>query len=189
MSMCDKFERWQMYSEHNKLDALQEAAVRMADDYDVPWPEVKSGVPNFPDTPENDSLKSGAYDPDTNTIYINENLVKDPDHSKALDELGHEFAHELYREDWIDEDHPDGSSEEFADAYADDFSDEMEAKCGPKPPQSPGTPPDDDDDDEDDDDGEEEGTEPDRPPEDRPPADNKPKPGDWNLPAGDTTYG
>ncbi len=181
MSMCDKFERWPMYSEHNKLDALQEAAARMAEDYDVPMPEVKSGVPDFAETPENDSLKSGAYDRDTNTIYINENIVNDPDHSKALDELGHEFAHELHNEGWIDEDHPEGSSEDFADAYADDFADEMEAQCGPKPPQSPGVQ---DADDDDADEEEEGGGDPDRPPPNR-----ENKPGDWNLPSGDTSYG
>ncbi len=149
MSMCDKFENWRMFSHPNKLDALQEAAIRLAEDYGVPWPEVKSGVPDFPETPEDDSQKAAAYDPDTDTIYINENLINDPDPQQALHELGHEFAHEMHKEGWFDEDHPDGSSEEFADAYGDDYTDEMNAKCRPKPPQSPGLGGDDDGDDDD----------------------------------------
>jgi len=179
MSMCDKFENWNRFTEANKLDALQEAAARMADDYDVPWPEVKSGVPDFPETPEDDSQKAGAYDKDSNTIYINENLVNDPDPQKAIDEIGHEFAHELYNNDWYDEDNPQGSSEEFADAYKDDFADEINDKCGPKPPQSPGTSSDDDQGDDDVDEEEDgPGDDPNKPKEES-------KPGDWNLPAGD----
>ena len=176
MSMCDKFENWRMFSEANKLDALQEAAVRMADDYDVPWPEVQSGVPNFPDTPEDDSNKAAAYDRDTNTIYINENVVNDPDPQQALHELGHEFAHELHREGWTDPDNPLGSSEDFADAYADDLQDEINDHCGPKPPQSPGESPDDDD-------------EPDDEGDDDAPPDRPPRKGDWNLPPDGVAYG
>ena len=141
MSMCDKLDSWEHMTPDNKLDAIQDFVAHMADDYGVPVPQVVSGVPDFPQTPEDDSQKAGAYDPDSNTLYINENLIHDPDSDAAMHEAGHEFAHELFDENYRDENTPPGDSEAYAQEYADQMKEEMEDYCdNPPPPQSPGQP-------------------------------------------------
>ena len=143
-SMCDKRDNWEHMIPANKVDAIQDFVAHMADDYDVPVPEVVSGVPDFPNTPEDDSQKAAAYDPDTNTLYINENVIRDSDPDQAMHEAGHEFAHELFDEYIRDENTQEGDSEDYADQYADQMQDEMEDYCdNPPPPQSPGEPDDD----------------------------------------------
>jgi Zn-dependent peptidase ImmA (M78 family) len=139
--MCDKIENWDHMTPDNKLDAVQDLVAHMADDYDVPVPEVVSGVPDFPETPEDDSEKAAAYDPDSNTIYINDNLINDKDPNEALNEAAHEFGHELFDQFWRDENTQPGDSEDYADMYKDALRDELDDYCdNPPPPQSPGDP-------------------------------------------------
>ncbi len=140
-SMCDKLDNWEHMIPNNKLDAIQDFVAHIADDYNVPVPEVKSGVPDFPETPEDDSQKAGAYDPNTNTLYINENLIQDPDSNEAMHEAAHEFGHELFDQYVRDENTEEGDSEDYATYYADGLQDAMEDYCNnPPPPQSPGQP-------------------------------------------------
>ena len=140
-NMCDALDNWNHMTSDNKLEALQDLLANMANDYDVPVPEVVSGVPDFPQTPEDDSNKAAAFDPDTNTIYINENLVNAGDPKEALDEAAHEFGHELFNENFADENTQPGESEAYADANASQLLDEMNDYCNdPPPPQSPGDP-------------------------------------------------
>lgn len=146
MAMCDKFENWAHMSDANKLDALQDAMAHMAEDYDLPMPEVVNGVPDYPETPEDDSLKAGAYDKESNTIYINDHLLHTGTAEEAMYELGHEFAHEMFKEAYATPDTKPGESEAYADQYAQELADEIADYCKPKPPQSPGGDDEDDDD-------------------------------------------
>lgn len=141
MPMCDKFENWNHMTDANKLDALQDAMAHMSADYDLPMPEVVNGVPDFPQTPEDDSNKAAAYDPDTNTIYINDTLIHEGSAEDAIREAAHEFAHEMFHDAWEDENTQPGESEDYADAYTEELKDEIDDYCNePPPPQSPGTP-------------------------------------------------
>lgn len=139
--MCDKIDNWEHMTPQNKLDAVQDLLAHMANDYDVPVPQVVSGVPDFPETPEDDSEKSAAYDRDTNTMYINEDIIRDPDPDGALDEAAHEFGHELFDQYFRDENTQPGESDDYVDQYAEQFRDELDDYCkNPPPPQSPGQP-------------------------------------------------
>jgi Zn-dependent peptidase ImmA (M78 family) len=141
MGMCDKIDNWEHMTPDNKVDAVQDLVAHMAEDYDVPVPQVVSGIPDFPQTPEDDSQKSAAYDPETNTLYINENIIAEHDANHALDEAAHEFGHELFDQNFRDENTQPGESEDYADAYKEQLRDEIDDYCdNPPPPQSPGDP-------------------------------------------------
>jgi hypothetical protein len=145
-SLCEKLKYWDALLPDERQALVQQLLDRMAADYklDKSPTLVKGAVPDIPETPEDDSLKLAAYDPDKNTMYVNHTLFMKPDSAAVFREVGHEFAHALYNDVFgasyaADPKGYRKASEEFADAYEKQFAGELGHYCkDPPPPQSPG---------------------------------------------------
>jgi hypothetical protein len=149
---CKELKNWPDLNRDERVDLLQDMLARIANDYDVPVPEIVLGPsPDNPETPENESDLPAAYDGSNNKMYFNrlsEWTFKD-DPAALLNSAGHEFAHELFDENFAgdyDLSTAEGraefnkDSEDYADSYEDMLADEIDDECAPPPPQSPGQP-------------------------------------------------
>jgi hypothetical protein len=148
---CDARDRWRELTQQERLEALRELFTRLADDYEVPPPDVERGpAPDNPLTPQNESTLPAAYDPETNTIFIHQT---GDNFDQVLQNAGHEFAHEMFNDLFgitYDKDSSDeledfnSDSEDFAvseqDAFASDLEDECEGDFSESPGESDSKP-------------------------------------------------
>jgi hypothetical protein len=150
---CEKLKNWDALTKAERLDLFQDMLARMANDYDVPVPEAVIGAPpDNPETPQDESTLPAGYDPSTNEMYFNnlsEWTYKD-DPSSLFHSAGHEFAHELFDENYAEgydlttaegRKEFNDDSEAYADEYENQLGEEVDDHCNETPPpQSPGTP-------------------------------------------------
>ncbi len=85
-----------------------------------------------------------AYDPETNTMYVNQT---GPDFDQVLQNVGHEFAHEMFNElfgSMYDTESDEGASafndesEDFAGSEQDGYAADLEDECEGDFVESPG---------------------------------------------------
>jgi hypothetical protein len=148
MGACDTLENWKKFTAQNRFKATQDLIDQYAkehglDDVNV----VNQNPPDLPGTDKDESKSSGAYDPDTRTIYLNPGLfTNDGDGStpdRAFETAGHEIVHAEARDTfpgdpWLDSDEGHDLLEETSDAFGDAVGKDLQAQCKrPPPAQSP----------------------------------------------------
>lgn len=142
---CEARDNWGKLTQQERLDALRDIISRLADDYEIPPPDVERGpAPDNPLTPEDESQLPSAYDAASNTIFLNQT---GGDFDQVLQNTGHEFAHEMFNElfgDMYDKDSTDGlktfnnESEDFAAGEQDGYASDLEDECEGDFKESPG---------------------------------------------------
>lgn len=144
MDSCAAIKDWSDLLPDEKRETAEDLAARMFDEFGLPIPNVVMAAPeDLPNTPEDESQYRASYDPDTNELRIHPDLWDD--YGSVSEEMGHEFAHSIFRDlfgDDADADSPEWKkdSEDFADSFGDIFGEMLEDFCEPQPPQSPGEP-------------------------------------------------
>lgn len=148
MGACDTLENWKNFTPENRYNATKDlinqyAAEHGLDDFNV----VRENPPDLPDTAKDESQSSGAYDPDSRTIYLNPDLFTNsgdgstPD--RAFETAGHEVVHAEARDTfpgdpWLDTDEGHDVLEQTSDAFGDAIGNDIKGQCNrPPPPESP----------------------------------------------------
>lgn len=128
--LCAFRDGWDSDSKYARFQQTKDWIEATADDWGIDEPDVVRAPP--PGHPE----RRAAYDPATDTLYLNPDLFEDGrDVDDALDSAGHELRHAhqyaVYDEygDWGDTDFDQALREEDADAFGEAFMDAVEDAC------------------------------------------------------------
>ena len=133
MDICDSMDRWSQPGNGygDRLADVRDWVKEESDEWGIDKPSVQVGA--VPD--EDGNRHYAGYDPETNTITIDPELLREPDlhppdevYNSVAHEMGHAMQHQYYVDD-IDEEMDKDERERDADDFADAYSDYWDDQC------------------------------------------------------------
>lgn len=144
MDPCDRLDYWDKFTPSNRFETVKDLINQYAEEHGMDPVNVKNeAYPDDPDTEVDESKYSGAYDPDSRTVYLNPDLFNSDNPGDAFDTAGHEMvhaeAHDTFPGDpYWDTDEGHAMQESVADEYGSSVAKDLQAPCNrPPPSQSP----------------------------------------------------